>query len=132
LATSAVVTFQTEIGRVEVRLRYETITVIHMSEHRADSDRSTSHALSFGAAAAAYAEHRPDYAIDAVRWALALAPGATVLDLGAGTGKLTRTLIDLGAEVVAVEPDPAMMAELLQTVPTVRAFVRKCGVDPAS
>jgi SAM-dependent methyltransferase len=35
-----------------------------------------------------------------------------VLDLAAGTGKLTATLIGLGAEVTAVEPDPAMLAEL--------------------
>jgi 16S rRNA G1207 methylase RsmC len=44
---------------------------------------------SFGAAAAAYAEHRPDYAHAAVRRALERAPGSRVLDLGAGTGKLT-------------------------------------------
>jgi 16S rRNA A1518/A1519 N6-dimethyltransferase RsmA/KsgA/DIM1 with predicted DNA glycosylase/AP lyase activity len=61
---------------------------------------------SFGAAAAAYAEHRPNYAQAAVRWALELAPGQRVLDLGAGTGKLTATLVALGAEVIAVEPDP--------------------------
>lgn len=76
---------------------------------------------SFGVAAAAYAEHRPDYARDAVRWALESAPGPRVLDLGAGTGKLTATLIEEGTEVVAVEPDPAMLAELRRTLPTVRA-----------
>ncbi len=47
------------------------------------------HSSSFGAAAAAYAEHRPDYAQAAVRWALEPAPGPRVLDLGAGSGKLT-------------------------------------------
>ena len=67
---------------------------------------------SFGAAATAYAEHRPDYAQAAVDWALERAPGARVLDLGAGTGKLTATLVSLGVEVIAVEPDPAMLAEL--------------------
>jgi SAM-dependent methyltransferase len=77
---------------------------------------------SFGAAAVAYAEHRPDYAQDAVRWALERAPGARVLDLGAGTGKLTATLLALGAEVIAVEPDPAMLTELHRAMTTVRAL----------
>jgi SAM-dependent methyltransferase len=76
---------------------------------------------SFGSAAAAYAEHRPDYAQAAVRWALERAPGSRVLDLGAGTGKLTATLVSLGAEVIAVEPDPAMLNELRRALPTVRA-----------
>jgi SAM-dependent methyltransferase len=78
--------------------------------------------LVFGAAAAAYAEHRPDYAPAAVRWALDPAPGPRVLDLGAGTGKLTATLVALGAELIAVEPDPAMLTELSRALPTVRAL----------
>jgi len=78
-------------------------------------------ASSFGAAAAAYAEHRPDYARAAVRWALEPAPGLRVLDLGAGTGKLTATLVAAGLDVTAVEPDPAMLAELRRALPDVRA-----------
>jgi SAM-dependent methyltransferase len=89
-----------------------------------DLDSIARQALSFGAAAAAYAEHRPGYAEAAVRWALE--PVSTraplrVLDLAAGTGKLTATLVRLAAEVTAVEPDPAMLAELrreLGSVPT--------------
>jgi SAM-dependent methyltransferase len=77
---------------------------------------------SFGVAAGAYAKHRPDYAQAAVRWALEHAPGARVLDLGAGTGKLTGTLIQAGVEVIAVEPDPAMLAELRRELPTVHAL----------
>ncbi|WP_436494207.1 class I SAM-dependent methyltransferase [Actinokineospora sp. HUAS TT18] len=77
---------------------------------------------SFGAAAVAYAEHRPDYAPAAVRWALEPAPGTRVLDLGAGTGKLTGTLLALGADVTAVEPDPAMLTELRRALPTVHAL----------
>jgi len=79
------------------------------------------HASSFGTAALAYAEHRPDYAPAAARWALEPAPGPRVLDLGAGTGKLTGTLVALGADVIAVEPDPAMLAELHRTLPAARA-----------
>ena len=89
---------------------------------RVARDEGLSYGSSFGAAAAAYAEHRPDYASAAVTWALALAPGLRVLDLGAGTGKLTATLVELGAAVVAVEPDPAMLAELRRALPTVRAL----------
>jgi SAM-dependent methyltransferase len=76
---------------------------------------------SFGAVAAAYAEHRPDYAQAAVRWALEPAPGRRVLDLGAGTGKLTGTLLASGAEVIAVEPHSAMLSELRRALPAVRA-----------
>lgn len=77
-----------------------------------------------------YAEHRPDYAQAAVRWALAGAPGARVLDLGAGTGKLTATLLELGVEVVAVEPDSAMLAELRHTLPGVRALAGSAEAIP--
>ena len=87
-----------------------------------ERDARLLHASSFGAAAVAYAEHRPDYAHAAVRWALEPAPGPRVLDLGAGTGKLTATLVALGADVIAVEPDPAMLAELRRTLPAVRAL----------
>jgi len=80
------------------------------------------HAASFGAAAVAYAEHRPNYAAAAARWALEPAPGLRVMDLGAGTGKLTVTLLALGADVVAVEPDPAMLSELRRGQPAVRAL----------
>lgn len=81
-------------------------------------------AQSFGVRAAAYAEHRPDYPADGIRWALA---GAThevrqVLDLAAGTGKLTEGLLSLGLEVTAVEPDDHMLAELARRFPQVRAL----------
>ena len=78
---------------------------------------------SFGAVASAYAEHRPDYPPAAVRWALEPAPGPRVLDLGAGTGKLTAVLVALEAEVTAVEPDAAMLAELRRALPSVPALV---------
>src|SRR5579863_562628 len=88
------------------------------------------HGSSFGAAAAAYAEHRPDYAQAAVRWALKPAPGSRVLDLGAGTGKLTAVLAALGADVIAVEPDPAMLAELRRALSAVRALLGSAEAIP--
>ncbi|MDG4800903.1 class I SAM-dependent methyltransferase [Micromonospora sp. WMMD980] len=87
-----------------------------------DQDEHDRHSSSFGAAATAYAEHRPDYARDAVRWALEAAPGRRVLDLGAGTGKLTATVGAVGADVTAVEPDPAMLGELRRALPDTRAL----------
>jgi SAM-dependent methyltransferase len=87
-----------------------------------DDDERQRHASSFGAAATAYAEHRQDYAQAAVRWALEPASGTRVLDLGAGTGKLTSPLVAMGAEVIAVEPDPAMLTELRRALPTIDAF----------
>lgn len=88
------------------------------------------HGLSFGTAAAAYAEHRPDYAEAAVRWALDTAPGPRVLDLGAGTGKLTAALLALGTDVTAVEPDPSMLAELRRLLPSVRALAGRAESIP--
>jgi SAM-dependent methyltransferase len=81
-------------------------------------------AASFGAQAAAYAEHRPDYPVAAVRWALDAATPApkTVLDLAAGTGKLTAGLVELGLDVTAVEPDTEMLAELSRALPSVTAL----------
>lgn len=85
----------------------------------ADEDRLR-HGSSFGARAAAYAEHRPDYPAPAISWALAPVHGRVplrVVDLGAGTGKLTGTLTRCADRVLAVEPDPAMLAELRRAVP---------------
>ena len=46
-----------------------------------------------------------------------------VADVGAGTGKLTRAAVELGAEVVAVDPDPKMLAVLRENVHGVPTFV---------
>ncbi|MGW5237311.1 class I SAM-dependent methyltransferase [Monashia sp. NPDC004114] len=95
-----------------------------------EQDTRGHQATSFGTVAAAYAEHRPDYARAAARWALEAAPGARVLDLGAGTGKLTGTLVALDADVVAVEPDPAMLAQLRAAWPSVRALPGRAEAIP--
>jgi SAM-dependent methyltransferase len=87
---------------------------------------------SFGYVAAEYALHRPDYPDQAVAWALASLPHSgrgelarasnigLVLDLGAGTGKLTAAIIRCGVpatRVLAVEPDELMRAELSRWLP---------------
>jgi SAM-dependent methyltransferase len=79
-------------------------------------------ARSFGTVAAAYARHRPGYPAAALDWALELAPGGDVLDLGAGTGKLTEALVRrTGLRVTAVDPDPAMLAQFRIDHPSVDA-----------
>ncbi|HEY0936395.1 MAG TPA: class I SAM-dependent methyltransferase, partial [Trebonia sp.] len=90
-----------------------------------DKDEWTRRGSSFGAVAAAYSEYRPDYPADAVRWCVAPVGrdigSLRILDLGAGTGKLTALLAALGADVTAVEPDAAMLAELRRGLPSVPA-----------
>ena len=71
--------------------------------------------LTFGRVAGAYNRLRPEFASTAVDYAVAslgLAPGASVLDLAAGTGTLTRALRARVATVVAVEPDDEMRARV--------------------
>ena len=64
----------------------------------------------------------PDELLDQVVAELGLGPAADVLDLGAGTGKLTRELVPRFARVVAVEPDDAMRAVLEEVVPGAEAL----------
>jgi SAM-dependent methyltransferase len=67
--------------------------------------------LTFGAHADAYERARPEWPEEAARW-LVPAGAQLVVELGAGTGKLTRAVAALGVRVVAVEPDPRMLAVL--------------------
>ncbi|HEX4358776.1 MAG TPA: class I SAM-dependent methyltransferase [Pseudonocardia sp.] len=89
----------------------------------AGSERSRS----FGLAADVYETGRPEYPSAAIRWLLepVSAPGRRprVADVGAGTGKLTRGVAATGCEVVAVDPDPAMLAKLREAVPGVPTLV---------
>jgi SAM-dependent methyltransferase len=79
----------------------------------------------FGTEAETYERSRPSYPSDAVAWlvdALHIAPGATVVDLAAGTGKLTRLLMPTGADIVAIEPVDGMrhtLRTILRAVPVV-------------
>jgi SAM-dependent methyltransferase len=77
---------------------------------------STNQALSFGSAADRYNELRPGYPAEALRWILGEAP-VRVVDLGAGTGILSRALVALGHEVIPVEPDRDMRARLAAASP---------------
>ncbi|MBF9132702.1 class I SAM-dependent methyltransferase [Plantactinospora sp. S1510] len=80
------------------------------------------HALSFGAAATAYDRYRPSYPEPAVAWAIDRPSPARVVDLGAGTGILTREVLALGHHAVPVEPDPEMRAQLAAATPGVVAL----------
>ena len=82
-------------------------------------------AQGFAAAAQTYTRGRPSYPAELRGWltgALDLGPGRTCVDLGAGTGKFTRMLVDTGAEVIAVEPVAEMRAQLSALLPGVRAL----------
>jgi len=72
----------------------------------------------FGSEADRYQRMRPSYPPAAVDFVLAGRPPGRLLDVGAGTGKLTRLLLDRAEQLVAVEPDPQMRAVLAAELPT--------------
>src|SRR6202521_4143751 len=77
-------------------------------------------ATAFEDAAGVYELARPGYPAEAVDWmidTLGIGPGRRVLDLAAGTGKLTRALVPSGAQVIAVEPVSAMRQALAGSLP---------------
>lgn len=86
--------------------------------------------------------HRPAYSADVLRMILALCDAPTkkdfkVADVGAGTGKLTKMLLELGLNVVAVEPNDAMRAEGIKyteahAVTWKKGFGEDTGLDAAS
>ena len=76
-------------------------------------------ARSFGGVADAYDRGRPTYPREAAVWLTSDRP-LTVLELGAGTGKLTQQLVALGHDVHATEPDPKMLAILAKNLPDLR------------
>lgn len=78
--------------------------------------------LSFGSEAAAYERGRPSYPPEAIDWLLPT--GAhDVLDLGAGTGKLTTRLVERGLNVTAVDPIPEMLELLSNSLPDTPALL---------
>jgi SAM-dependent methyltransferase len=84
----------------------------------------------FGKVAESYDRGRPSYPREAVEWLVGPGP-RNVLELGAGTGKLTRTLVDLGHDVHATDPDEAMLEVLRRHLPDVRASVGGAEAIPA-
>jgi SAM-dependent methyltransferase len=90
-------------------------------------------ALGFAQAPEAYERGRPSYPPKAVAFlarALRLEPGRAVLDLAAGTGKLTRLLAPTGARLVAVEPVAAMRAKLADSLPAARVLAGRAESIP--
>ena len=82
-------------------------------------------AKGFSAGADAYERGRPSYSPEAIAHIvreLRIGPGTRVLDLAAGTGKLTRELAPTGADLVAVEPVAEMRAKLEAAVPSAQAI----------
>jgi ubiquinone/menaquinone biosynthesis C-methylase UbiE len=76
----------------------------------------------FGSEAEAYERARPGYPPEVVAWAvevLGIAPGRRVADLAAGTGKFTRLLLPLGADLLAIEPVEGMRSVLHRQLPEV-------------
>jgi SAM-dependent methyltransferase len=72
-----------------------------------------------------YERARPSYPPEAVQWfvdRLHIAPGMTLVDLAAGTGKFTRLLTPFNARLFACEPVPGMRATFQTVLPTVALF----------
>ncbi len=86
---------------------------------------------SFGDVATAYDVYRPNWPTATAAWLTGTEPGGPfaeqgpldVLDLGAGTGKLARTLVAAGHRVTAVDPSEGMLAVLAGSLPHVRTVV---------
>ncbi len=99
------------IKRETLEGRVMTVNSIHRSASQG-----------FAAKADSYARGRPDYPdaiVDWLRQRLGLKPGRSAVDLGAGTGKFTRYLLQTGAHVIAVEPVKEMRAKIVATWPEV-------------
>ena len=86
-------------------------------------------ASAFAEVAGAYEHGRPGYPEEAVRWLAGDEP-MDVVDLGAGTGKLTRALVALGHRVTAIEPLPEMLELLPDAAPGAFAILGNAEVIP--
>jgi SAM-dependent methyltransferase len=73
----------------------------------------------FGAQAGLYDHARPGYPAEAAAWALP-APVGRLLDIGAGSGKLTAAVVHLAGETIAIDPSAEMLTRLRRRLPQVR------------
>ena len=88
-------------------------------------------AVGFARSADAYERARPDYP-PVVLEPLRLSPDLVIVDLAAGTGKLTRLLVGSGATVIAVEPVAEMRAALPESVEVLEGTAERIPLDTAS
>jgi ubiquinone/menaquinone biosynthesis C-methylase UbiE len=89
----------------------------------------------FGRAARSYERSRPDYpaeAIDRLVQELEIGRTCSLLDLGAGTGKLTRMLVSTGATITALEPVQAMRDALAEGVPEASVLAATAEAIPVA
>jgi SAM-dependent methyltransferase len=100
-----------------------------MSAEVASTTRA--HALSFAAVSEAYDRARPSYPAEAAAW-LVGHQKSTVVELGAGTGKLTELLVAAGHDVVATDPLAEMLVHLKARVPGARAAVATAESIPVA
>lgn len=90
-------------------------------------------ARGFGRAAEEYERGRPGYPQQAIDWlagALGIVEESRLVDLGAGTGKLTRALAPTQARVVALEPVVAMRRKMAEMVPEARVVAGRAEAIP--
>ena len=93
------------------------------------SERET-YGSAFDSVAESYERSRPGYAPTAVAWIAERFPFGRVLDLAAGTGKLTRQLLPYAGSVVAVEPGDEMRRVLQAVVPGVEVLAGRGEAIP--
>src|SRR5690606_31635189 len=86
-------------------------------------------ARSFGAAAEEYERGRPSYPAEAIAW-LVPEDARVVVDVGAGTGKMTRALGAPGREVIAVEPSAGMREQFARVLPEVELLMGAAEAIP--
>ena len=96
------------------------------------SDETRSQALSFASVAEAYDRARPSYPEAAVSWLVGEDGRRRVVELGAGTGKLTEMLLAAGHDVLATDPLPEMLALLRRRLPGARAAVGRAEAIPVA